>query len=76
MSVRVIVYAIGAAQAQAQLLALAPWRRTVDPQGNRVLSAWLAIVGAGLAVKALTCLRRGRACSAVGDAVGGAVSNP
>lgn len=49
MSVWVIVYAIGAAQ--ALLLALALGRRTVNPQANRVLAAWLAIVGVDLAIK-------------------------
>ena len=46
----VIVYAIGAAQ--AVLLALALWRRPVNPQANRLLAAWLAIVGLDLATKA------------------------
>lgn len=51
MKVWVIVYAIGAAQ--ALLLALALWRRTVNPQANRVLAAWLAIVGVDLTIKSL-----------------------
>ena len=46
----VIVYAIGAAQ--AALLALALWRRLANPQANRLLAAWLAIVGLDLAIKA------------------------
>lgn len=44
------VYAIGAAQ--AMLLALALWRRPVNAAGNRVLAAWIAVVGVDLAVKA------------------------
>lgn len=51
MSVWVIVYAIGAAQ--SLLLALALWRRAVNPQANRVLAAWLAIVGVDLTIKSL-----------------------
>jgi AraC-like DNA-binding protein len=46
-----IVYAIGAAQ--AALLALALWRRPVNAAGNRVLAAWIALIGFDLAVKAL-----------------------
>lgn len=51
MKVWVIVYAIGAAQ--AVLLALALSRRTVNPQANRVLAAWLGIVGVDLAIRSL-----------------------
>lgn len=51
MTFWVVVYAIGAAQ--AALLALALSRRAVNPEANRVLAAWIAIVGADLAVKAL-----------------------
>lgn len=47
----VIVYAIGAAQ--AVLLALALWRRPVNAQANRLLAAWLAIVGVDLTIKAI-----------------------
>ncbi|MEG3192067.1 helix-turn-helix domain-containing protein [Lysobacter sp. D1-1-M9] len=47
----VVIYAIGAAQ--AVLLALALSRRRVNPQANRVLAAWVAIVGVDLAIKAL-----------------------
>ena len=46
-----IVYAIGAAQ--AALLALALWRRPVNAAGNRVLAAWIALIGFDLAVKAI-----------------------
>lgn len=46
----IIVYAIGAAQ--AALLALALWRRPANAAANRVLAAWLAVVGFDLAVKA------------------------
>lgn len=45
-----LVYAIGAAQ--AVLLALALWRRPVNAAGNRVLAAWIALIGFDLAVKA------------------------
>ncbi len=51
MNIWVIIYAIGAAQ--AVLLALALWRRTSNPQANRILAVWLGIVGLDLAVKAL-----------------------
>ncbi len=53
MKVWVIVYAIGAAQ--SVLLALALWRRPVNSEANRLLAAWLAIVGVDLAVKSF-CL--------------------
>lgn len=45
-----IVYAIGASQ--AALLALALWRRGVNPDANRVLAAWIALIGIDLVVKA------------------------
>lgn len=51
MNLWVIVYAIGSAQ--AVLLALALWRRPVNPQANRLLAVWLAIVSVDLAVKAI-----------------------
>lgn len=47
----VVIYAIGAAQ--AVLLALALSRRQVNPQANRLLAVWVAIIGVDLAVKAL-----------------------
>ncbi|MBA2238571.1 MAG: AraC family transcriptional regulator [Lysobacter sp.] len=47
----VVIYAIGASQ--AVLLALALWRRRVNPQASRVLAGWLAIVAVDLAIKAL-----------------------
>lgn len=47
----VIVYAIAAAQ--AVLLALALWRRPANAAANRILSAWTALVGIDLAVRAL-----------------------
>jgi AraC-like DNA-binding protein len=50
MTVWVVVYAIGAAQ--AVLLALALWRRPANPAANRVLAGWLAVVAVDLAVKA------------------------
>ncbi len=46
----VVIYAIGGAQ--AVLLALALWRRPVNLAANRVLAAWLALVGFDLGVKA------------------------
>ncbi len=46
-----LVFLIGAAQ--AALLALALWRRPVNAQANRVLAAWIAVIGFDLAVKAL-----------------------
>ncbi|WP_245156835.1 helix-turn-helix domain-containing protein [Lysobacter arenosi] len=45
-----LVFLIGAAQ--AALLALALWRRPVNVQANRVLAAWIAVIGFDLAVKA------------------------
>lgn len=50
MNYWVIVYAIGAAQ--AALLALALWRRRVNPQANRILAVWLGVIGLDLAIKA------------------------
>ncbi|MBS7456867.1 helix-turn-helix domain-containing protein [Coralloluteibacterium stylophorae] len=47
----VVIYAIGAAQ--AMLLALALWRRRANRHADRILAAWLASVGADLAIKAL-----------------------
>ncbi|MCF7222238.1 helix-turn-helix domain-containing protein [Marilutibacter chinensis] len=46
----IVVYAIGAAQ--AALLALALWRRPANAAANRLLAAWLGVVGFDLAVKA------------------------
>jgi AraC-like DNA-binding protein len=46
-----IVFAIGAAQ--AVLLAAALWRRPVNAEANRVLAAWIALIGIDLAVKAM-----------------------
>lgn len=46
----IILYAIGAAQ--ALMLALALWRRPANAAANRVLAAWVALVGVDLAVKA------------------------
>ncbi len=51
LQIWVIVFAIGAAQ--ALLLALALWQRTVNAPANRLLAAWLAIVGVDLTVKSL-----------------------
>jgi AraC-like DNA-binding protein len=50
MTVWVILYWIGAAQ--AAMLASALWRARANAHANRVLSVWLAIVAADLAVKA------------------------
>ena len=47
----VVIYAIGAAQ--AVLLALALSRRRANPEANRVLAVWVAIVGVDLAIKAM-----------------------
>jgi hypothetical protein len=47
----IVLYAVGAVQ--AAMLALALWRRPANPQANRVLSVWLAIIAADLAVKAM-----------------------
>lgn len=46
-----IVFVIGASQ--ATWLALALWRRPVNRPGNRVLAAWIALIGFDLAIKAL-----------------------
>ncbi|KRA82050.1 AraC family transcriptional regulator [Lysobacter sp. Root667] len=46
-----LVFAIGAGQ--AALLALALWRRPINPQANRMLAGWVALIGADLAVKAV-----------------------
>ncbi|WP_426688456.1 helix-turn-helix domain-containing protein [Rhodanobacter ginsengiterrae] len=42
-----------AAAVQAALLALALWRRAVNPEANRVLAVWVALTGADLLVKAV-----------------------
>lgn len=42
-----------AAAVQAALLALALWRRPANREANRLLAAWVALVGVDLAVKAL-----------------------
>lgn len=47
----VVIYAIGAAQAVPLALALS--RRRANPAANRVLAAWVAIVGVDLAIKAM-----------------------
>jgi AraC-like DNA-binding protein len=46
-----VVFVVGASQ--AAWLALALWRRPVNRDGNRVLAAWIALIGADLVVKAL-----------------------
>lgn len=46
-----IIFAIGAAQ--AALLASALWRRQINAEANRVLAAWIALIGIDLAVKAM-----------------------
>ncbi|MGY1458535.1 helix-turn-helix domain-containing protein [Luteimonas sp. A534] len=51
MRLWIALYAVGAVQ--AAMLAVALWRRPANAPANRVLSAWLAIVAADLAVKAL-----------------------
>ena len=51
MSIWVILYAIGAAQ--AAMLVPALWRRPANVAANRVLAAWLAVVCVDLAVKAI-----------------------
>ncbi|WP_101927533.1 MULTISPECIES: helix-turn-helix domain-containing protein [Luteimonas] len=50
MTFWIVMYAIGAAQ--AAMLSLALWRRTANPQANRVLSVWLLLVATDLALKA------------------------
>jgi AraC-like DNA-binding protein len=42
-----------AAALQAALLALALWRRSVNPQANQVLAIWVALTGLDLVVKAM-----------------------
>lgn len=42
-----------AATVQAALLALALWRRAVNPEANRLLAVWVALTGADLLVKAV-----------------------
>lgn len=51
MTLWVVLYAVGAVQ--AAMLALALWRRPVNASANRVLSLWLALIAADLAIKAL-----------------------
>lgn len=51
MRVWIVLYAVGAVQ--AAMLAPALWRRTANRPANRVLSSWLAIIAADLAVKAI-----------------------
>lgn len=51
MSFWSIVFLIGTAQ--AALLAVALWRRPVNAEANRVLAAWIALIGLDLAVKAM-----------------------
>lgn len=46
-----LIFAIGVGQ--AALLALALWRRPINRQANRVLAAWVALIGADLAIKAM-----------------------
>ncbi|WP_426700228.1 helix-turn-helix domain-containing protein [Rhodanobacter sp. Col0626] len=47
------VFVYIAAALQAALLALALWRRSVNPEANRVLAVWVALTGLDLAVKAV-----------------------
>lgn len=51
MDLWVVIYAIGAAQAVPLAIALS--RRRANVEANRVLAAWVGIVGIDLAVKAL-----------------------
>lgn len=51
MRLWIVLYAVGAVQ--AAMLAVALWRRPANVPANRVLSFWLALVAADLAVKAL-----------------------
>ena len=46
----ILLYAVGAVQ--AAMLAPALWRRPVNAAANRVLSLWLVLIGADLALKA------------------------
>lgn len=50
MSIWIVPYAIGAAQ--AALLAVALWQREANRRANRVLSVWLALAALDLAVRA------------------------
>jgi AraC-like DNA-binding protein len=47
------VFVYIAAALQAALLALALWRRPVNPEANRVLAVWIALTGVDLLVKAV-----------------------
>jgi AraC-like DNA-binding protein len=47
------VFVYIAAALQAALLALALWRRRVNPDANRLLAVWVALTGMDLAVKAI-----------------------
>jgi hypothetical protein len=47
------VFVYIAAAVQAALLALALWRRPVNPEANRVLAVWVALTGMDLLVKAV-----------------------
>ncbi|HEY8683593.1 MAG TPA: AraC family transcriptional regulator [Rhodanobacter sp.] len=47
------VFVYIAAAVQAALLALALWRRPVNPEANRVLAVWVALTGVDLLVKAV-----------------------
>jgi AraC-like DNA-binding protein len=51
MTLWIFVYT--AAAAQAALLALALWRRSANPEANRILAVWVALTGLDLAVKAV-----------------------
>lgn len=46
-----IVFVVGASQ--ATWLALALWRRPVNRHGNRVLAAWIGLIGIDLVIKAI-----------------------
>ncbi|MEP6898240.1 MAG: AraC family transcriptional regulator [Rhodanobacter sp.] len=50
MTLWIFVYT--AAAAQAALLALALWRRSANPEANRILAVWVALTGVDLAAKA------------------------
>lgn len=47
------VFVYIAAAVQAALLALALWRRAVNPEANRLLAVWVALTGVDLLVKAV-----------------------
>jgi AraC-like DNA-binding protein len=47
------IFVYTAAAAQAALLALALWRRSANPEANRILAVWVALTGLDLAVKAV-----------------------